>query len=393
MSERGETVIQGLPASRGLAIGSIALRHVGRRLRRVAGTPGDERAALETAISEAAAALEALTARAEPMAAAILEFQTALLEDDDLTGPIFDRIAAGEAADRAWAAVLEREIAEYAAGDDETFAARAGDLADLRDRVLDTLAPGAPPQRANGADHAIYVAEDLTPSRFLETDWTRYGGAALKAGSPAGPVALLARARATPLVVGLGDAFERLADGAPAVLDGEAGRLIVNPDADTLSTTEARLQAAAARSATEALLLDRPATTACGERVVVLVNVDDPALLATLDPRHCDGVGLTRTEFLFRGAELPDEDTQFCAYAQVLRWAAGRPVIIRTLDAGGDKPIAGLTPEGERNPFLGLRGLRLSLARPEVFRVQLRALARAAAQGPLKVMAPMVSAP
>ena len=114
----------------------------------------------------------------------------------------------------------------------------------------------------------------------------------------------------------------------------------------------------------------------------MLVNVDDPALLATLDPRHCDGVGLTRTEFLFRGAELPDEETQFRAYAEVLRWAAGRPVIIRTLDAGGDKPIPGLTPEGERNPFLGLRGLRLSLARRDVFRVQLRALARAAAQGP-----------
>jgi phosphotransferase system enzyme I (PtsI) len=206
-------------------------------------------------------------------------------------------------------------------------------------------------------------------------------------------VALLARARGTPLVVGLGDAFERLADGALAVLDGEAGRLIVNPDADTLSATETRLQAAAARSVTEALLLDRPAATADGEQVLVLVNVDDPGLLATLDPRHCDGVGLTRTEFLFQGADLPDEATQLRAYTEVLRWAGGRPVIIRTLDAGGDKPIPGLTPDHERNPFLGLRGLRLSLARQEVFRVQLRALARAAAQGPLKVMAPMVSAP
>jgi phosphotransferase system enzyme I (PtsI) len=344
-------------------------------------------------MAKAGAELEALAARAEPMAAAILEFQRALLEDDDLTGPIFNRVAAGEAADRAWAAVLEREIAEYAAGEDQTFAARAGDLADLRDRVLEALAPGASPQRGNGAEHAIFVAEDLTPSRFLETDWTRYGGAALKAGSPAGHVALLARARGTPLVVGLGDAFEGLADGAPAALDGEAGRLIVNPGADTLSAIAAQLRVAAARSMAEAKLLDRPAATAGGEQVQILVNVDDPGLLATLDPRHCDGIGLTRTEFLFRGADLPDEETQLRAYAKVLRWAAGRPVIIRTLDAGGDKPIPGLTPEGERNPFLGLRGLRLSLARQDVFRVQLRALARAAAQGPLKVMAPMVSAP
>ena len=127
--------------------------------------------------------------------------------------------------------------------------------------------------------------------------------------------------------------------------------------------------------------------TADGERVQVLINVDDPALLDGLDPAHCDGIGLTRTEFLFQGTELPDEETQFGAYRRILEWAAGRPVIVRTLDAGGDKPIPGLTLDGERNPFLGLRGLRLSLARPEVFRVQLRALARAAALGTLKVMA------
>ena len=394
MSERGgETVIQGIPASHGLAIGSIALRQAGPAVRRVAGMPAEERAALEAAMVKAAAQLEALAARAEPMAAAILEFQIALLEDDDLTGPIFERVAAGAAADRAWADVLEREIVEYAEGDDETFAARAGDLADLRDRVLEALAPGTPARRGNGAEHAIFAAEDLTPSRFLETDWSRYCGAALKAGSPAGHVALLARARGTPLVVGLGEAFQRLADGALAVLDGDTGRLIVNPDGATLSTTRARLQAAAARSVSEAVLLDRPATTAHGERVLVLVNIDHPGLLTTLDPRHCDGVGLTRTEFLFQGSDLPDEETQLRAYGGVLRWAEGRPVIIRTLDAGGDKPIPGLTPGGERNPFLGLRGLRLSLARPDVFRVQLRALARAAALGPLKVMAPMVSAP
>ena len=125
----------------------------------------------------------------------------------------------------------------------------------------------------------------------------------------------------------------------------------------------------------------------------MLLNVDDPAALRELDPAHCDGIGLTRTEFLFHGRELPDEERQYQAYAAVLRWAAGRPVIIRTLDAGGDKPIPGVTLDGEVNPFLGLRGLRLALARPEVFRVQLRALARAAALGPLKVMAPMVSVP
>ena len=139
--------------------------------------------------------------------------------------------------------------------------------------------------------------------------------------------------------------------------------------------------------------LAEPALTADGERVHVAINVDDPALLEGLDPAHCDGIGLTRTEFLFQGKELPDEEQQYQVYRRIVEWAAGRPVIVRTLDAGGDKPVAGLTVDGERNPFLGLRGLRLSLARPEVFRVQLRALARAAARGDLKIMLPMVTLP
>ncbi len=393
MTEVPPIVFEGMSASRGLVVGRIALSRGQRAQHRIAGTPAEERAALEAAMARAAAQLEALAAGADRMAAAILEFQIALLEDDDLTGPILARIAAGEPAERAWIAALEREIADYAEGGDETFSARAGDLADLRDRVVAALAPGTPGPAGNGAERAILVAEDLTPSRFLETDWTRYQGAALQRGSLAGHVALLARARGTPLVVGLGPAYERLNDGALAVLDADAGQLIVNPDAATLAAIETRLGERAARRAAEAELQGRPATTANGERVAVLVNVDDPSLLATLDPGHCDGIGLTRTEFLFQGPELPDEDRQLAAYAGVLRWAAGRPVVIRTLDAGGDKPVAGLTPEGERNPFLGLRGLRLSLARPDVFRVQLRALARAAVLGPLKVMAPMVSAP
>ena len=124
------------------------------------------------------------------------------------------------------------------------------------------------------------------------------------------------------------------------------------------------------------------------------INVDDPALLKGVNPSHCDGIGLTRTEFLFQGGSaLPDEETQYQAYRALVDWAQGQPVTIRTLDAGGDKPIAGLTPHHERNPFLGLRGVRLSLAKPDVFQVQLRALARAAVHGPLRVMVPMVTVP
>jgi phosphotransferase system enzyme I (PtsI) len=178
-----------------------------------------------------------------------------------------------------------------------------------------------------------------------------------------------------------------------AVLDAEQGRLILEPTEQTLAQARERIDERAAQRAEQARFLDRPAVSADGQRVHVMVNVDDPALLDGLDPAHCDGIGLTRTEFLFQGTALPDEEQQYRVYRKLVDWAAGRPVIVRTLDAGGDKPIEGLTIEGERNPFLGLRGLRLSLARPDVFGVQLRALARAAAAGDLKIMLPMVSVP
>jgi phosphotransferase system enzyme I (PtsI) len=136
------------------------------------------------------------------------------------------------------------------------------------------------------------------------------------------------------------------------------------------------------------------AATADGTAIRILVNLSDPAELADLDPAVCDGVGLVRTEFLFQQANgLPDEAVQYAAYRRIVEWAGDRPVTLRTLDAGGDKPIPGLTVAEETNPFLGLRGIRLSLARPDVFSIQLRALARAAVHGPLRIMLPMVSVP
>jgi phosphotransferase system enzyme I (PtsI) len=394
MNEGREIVLQGVAASAGLALGRIAIQRARHVRRRVRGAPSEERNDLRAAMAEATAQLEALARTVGDRAAAdILAFQIALLDDDDLIVPVFERIAGGAPADGAWRVALDAEIAAYQASGDEVLEARASDLVDLRDRVLDALCPPLDRTAALDCGPAIYVAEALTPSRFLETDWTGFRGAALGSGSVADHVALLARARGTPLVVGLGDGCARLRDGTEALLDAERGQLVLDPSPATLDGARRRLADLAASAAAYAGFLDRPAITADGERVEVLINVDDPALLRAIDPKHTDGIGLTRTEFLFRGPGLPDEERQYQAYASILEWAAGRPVIIRTLDAGGDKPVAGLTPERESNPFLGLRGLRLSLARPEVFTVQLRALARAAVLGHLEVIAPMVTTP
>ena len=371
----------GRPAAPGTAIGRLVRLGASAVQPRRAGTPEQEAAALAGAIAAAAADLAALAAQAGSDAAGIIEFQAAMLQDEALRAPALAAIASGAAADAAWAAALGVQVAEYEVAEDAYFRARAIDLRDLAERVLRHLGGAAAvPALPLGA---IVLADDLTPSLFLETDW-RGGGIALSAGSPASHVAMLARARGVPMVVGLGPVAA--AAGETAALDGAAGVLLLGPD----DADRARFATAAA--ADFSALLHRPAATAAGRRVAVLLNVADPRELDRLDPALCDGIGLVRTELMF-AAGPPDEDTQLRAYRRILQWAGDRPVTIRTLDAGGDKPVPGLTMPGESNPFLGQRGLRLSLARPDVFAVQLRALVRAAAHGTLKIMLPMVTVP
>jgi phosphotransferase system enzyme I (PtsI) len=236
----------------------------------------------------------------------------------------------------------------------------------------------------------IVAADDMPPSTFLATDW-RDGGLVLRRGSPSSHVAILARSRGVPMIVGVD--IDHLEHGTDALLDADAGLLIVDPDTNMrASFSQRRAEQSKARQAAGSF--NGPALTATGELVRVMINVTGLAELEGLDPAHVDGIGLMRTEFLFQGREkLPTEEEQYQIYRRMLEWAAGKPVTIRTLDAGGDKPIEGLTQPGDMNPFLGVRGVRLSLRHLDVFREQLRALARAAVAGNLKVMIPMVTVP
>ncbi len=393
---RPEQIFIGKVASPGLAAGRVLLHARPRIDLLPQGSPADEGGRLQSALAAAAQRLGELGA-AGGDAAAIVEFQIALIEDAELIGPIRQAIDEGMAAAEAWRQALDRQMRDYEAAEDEYFRARAADIGDLRDRVLELLT-GAVAGLATPSGDSIYVADDLPPSRFLEIDWRRCRGGALTRGSASSHVAILARALGVPLVVGLDLSRAELVSGAEAILDAEQGRLIQDPRSPTREAFVRRMAVLSAEAAAAATFLPRPAITRGGQRVAVAINVDEPKVVEGIDPAHCDGIGLTRTEFLFSGgAKGADEEAQYRIYARLVDWAAGRPVTIRTLDAGGDKPIPGLTPEGESNPFLGLRGIRLSLARPDVFRPQLRALARAAAcapaEGPLKVMLPMVTVP
>jgi phosphotransferase system enzyme I (PtsI) len=380
----------GRAASPGLATGPVTVLAAAVARRTASGDPAQEAAALRAAIEGAAAELAELIKTIEGEVADILEFQVAMLEDEALADAAFKAISTGTAADLAWRAALDAEIAGYRSAEEEYFRARAADIVDIRDRVLAHLSGVDTVARIAGG--SIVAADDITPSAFLATDWSHGGAIALAAGSPSSHVAMLARSRGAPMVVGLGPMSWNGEPPALALVDGDAGTVIFDPEPETRRRFEQRMAVAnAAQAAAEAGSL-APAYTADRRRIAVLLNVTGPEDVAGLDPAICDGIGLVRTEFLFEASHgLPDEDTQYEVYRRILEWAGGRPVTIRTLDAGGDKPIAGLTVDGESNPFLGLRGIRLSLARPEIFRVQLRALARAAVHGVLKVMLPMIA--
>ncbi len=357
---------------------------------RVTGTPAEEDTALRGALRAAVRQIGFLADNAGGEAAQILEFQVALTEDEDFLDPVFAAIAAGTPAQAAWSAALDAQIADYVSAPDEYLQARSADLADLRGRVIRAL-HGASGDAIKIPVGAVICAADLPPTQFLEIDWSQGGGLALTRGSPTSHVATLARARGIPMVVQLG----AVSGGArTALLDGEGATLELDPSTEQIGLFEMRREIHDKSRASARATLRRPAASWNGERVRLLINIQSVEDLDHADAPYADGVGLMRTEFLLGGAAgLPDEETQYFAYDAVLRWAGERPVTIRTFDAGGDKPVAGFTEAGEANPFLGVRGLRLCLARPDVFTVQLRALARAATRGNLKVMFPMVTTP
>jgi phosphotransferase system enzyme I (PtsI) len=381
--------LTGTPVAPGLAFGPLVRLGGTTQVTRARGSRDEEREALAAALAAAQDDLARILAGAASAdEEGIIAFQIALLEDEELTYPAHTAIEAGETADTAWRLAMDAQIEDYSSSDSEYFRARTADLRDLYERVSGHLAGQLVEDIPRGA---IVVADDLAPSRFLATDWSD-GGLVLHQSGATSHVAILARARGVPMLIGVEAAA--LDGHSQALLDAHNGLLILDPDATTRQAFDRQREAHALQQVADARYLGKEARTSSGERVRVLINVAGPDDLETLDPAHVDGIGLVRTEFLFHGRDrLPDEEEQYRVYRRLVEWAAGKPVTIRTLDAGGDKPIPGLTREHESNPFLGVRGVRLSLRHPQVLRVQLRALARAAVGANLKVMIPMVTLP
>jgi multiphosphoryl transfer protein len=389
--------LAGLPAAPGVAIG--AARHFRAATPEIptepASDPEAEWEALERALdrvrTEIRATRDSVAARAGEYSAAIFDAHLLFLEDETLVEParraIFEQ---GRNAAQAWHEAAETVAAEYRSLDDAYLRARAEDLGAVARQVVAQLVGKGPATAVT--EPGIVIAADLTPADTAALDRELVHGIATAYGGPTSHSAILARSLGIPASVGLGEQLLEVPEGTQLVLDGDQGALHVDPSPELVREYE-RKSAERAEDAQRALAsARRPARTRDGRRIEIVANVGSPEDVDAAVANGAEGVGLLRTEFLFLERDsLPDEDEQYAAYADMAERLQGRPLILRTLDVGADKPLPYLPRRAEANPFLGVRGIRLGLTQPELLETQLRAALRVAAEHPLKVMFPMVS--
>ena len=343
-------------------------------------------------VSKEHAVLEADTrTRLGAAEAAIFVAHRELIADHDLLREALVTILRGHGAAWSWKHALQARVEKLQAVADPLLAARALDLRDVGERVLARLL-GVERERLVLTAPTILVAEDLTPSDTLQLDMRQVVGLAISSGGPTSHTAILARTLGLPAVVAAGSALLSAPEGQPAVIDGSLGAvyLDVSPaDQQAVQTVIAR-QLAARNALRESRYL--PAVTTDGHTVEIAANVANAKQAAVALEAGAEGVGLMRTEFLFLERDCaPDEEEQYRVYRDMTETMAGRTLIIRTLDIGGDKQVPYLNLPEEENPFLGVRGARLLLNRQDLLYTQLRALYRAAAHGPIWIMFPMVT--
>jgi len=389
--------IAGVAAAPGLSIGPIyqfqASRIVVQDSSRGAGAEHQQlREALTTGREQLDDVYESVKQRSGKNQAAIFRAHQALLDDPDLVAEVNGQIAAGHSAAWAWNKTIEARAADVRQLGDERLAGRAVDLHDVGQRVLRLLVRVDHGEMALPDDPVIVVADDLTPSDTARLDPKRTLGICTASGGPTSHTAIIARSLDIPAVVGAGAALLELTNGTTCVLDGGGGKLYVEPNAADIESAQQFQNDLARQRDAEFETRYQPALTTDGHRVEVVANIGKASEAEQAVDAGAEGVGLMRTEFLFLERDTPpSEDEQFQAYTTMTSALNGLPLIIRTLDIGGDKVVPYLNLPREENPFLGVRGVRLCLRHPELFLPQLRAIYRAAETGPVKIMFPMIT--
>lgn len=390
--------LHGIGASPGIAIAPAHWFRPAAALSNAAAGCGDaelEWEKFKKATVDARSDLEALRDRTAaelgPAKAEIFDAHLSILKDPELAAEvrrlIYETGASAALAVRGAEALFVDLLSQV---EDELFAGRIQDVRDIADRLVRTL-EGRGGQDIALSSEAVVLASDLTPSQTAQLDRSLTCGFVTEGGSAVSHSAILARSIGIPAVVGIGP-MPKIEDGTLVAVDGSEGIVVLDPDTGELERYRLKQAEHLERLATLREFADRPSLSADGVRFELAANIGGPADLEGAERNGAEGIGLFRTEFMFMDrSAMPTEDEQFEVYRYVLSRMAGRPVVIRTLDVGGDKEISYIPLAKEANPFLGVRAIRLCLADETLFRTQLRALLRSSIYGKLRILLPMVA--
>ncbi|MDO4896939.1 MAG: phosphoenolpyruvate--protein phosphotransferase [Moraxella sp.] len=380
-----------VPASRGLAVAPCyVFEEMSFEYPMTSNDPKEEIARLNLAIDDVKEDLKVLVENAQKASIAkIFTAHLALLDDEEIIHGAKDGIDEGLSAAAAWHAHIEKMAKAQASLNNHVLAERAGDLRDIGQKVLCYLTGHRPKDTPN--EPYVLIKEDLLPSDVAKLNPDLVAGMVTSLGGASSHGAIVARALGIPCVVGAGRGVLDIQDGDRVLLDGGDGWFVVNPDDKLVKQCLDKQHALAEREALAKRSSGEPAITKDGHQVEVAVNIGNVNETSDAVTQGAEAVGLLRTELVFMAhADVPDVETQILDYSKVFDALDGRPLVVRTLDVGGDKPLPYLPMPSEENPFLGVRGIRLSLEQPELLRSQLIALIRASKGRDLRIMFPMV---
>jgi len=411
-------VLTGVTASRGLAVGTaVYLERREFEITESGAGPVHERSALAKAHAQVrsrlqiaagtyagnaggvveasgAVSIPAAVTATHSVAREIAEAHLAFLEDPALTSSAENWIALGKSAGHAWREATRESAALLQATGDARMAERVDDLLDLEGQMLAALSGEAAGAGQSIPERSIILARELLPSQLVALNADNIAGICTAGGGPTSHVAIIAAAMNVPAIVAMGDAVLAIPRGTPLVLDADNAVLRVAPPPTQLAVAEEKLEARRLRRVAERDAARRECRTRDGERIEVFANVGSLADALVAADLGAEGCGLLRTEFLFlERRSPPDEHEQARCYQEIATALNGTPLVIRTLDIGGDKPIPYLPLPHEENPALGLRGIRTSLWQPELLRTQLRAVLRVEPRGQCRLLLPMITNP
>jgi phosphotransferase system enzyme I (PtsI) len=390
---------KGIAASKGYAIGRVVLKDAEgfTIIEKSIVNPEEEKRRLENAIECSIQQISLVRERTAKnigeKEAVVFDSHLSFLADEEFSGAaVIKAETEGISAEKAISEVVNMYLDMMSEIDDEYMRERMADIKDVGNRILRNLAGKSDDDFDNLPENSIIVAHDLTPSDTAQLDKSKVAAFVTDVGGRTSHSAIMARTLEIPAVVGLENITSSVKDGDLLIVDGVEGVVFVNPDEALVKVYEEKSLALEQEKNKLKALINTKTVTKAGKEVIIAGNIGSPEDVDKVLENGGEGVGLFRTEFLYMDrSSLPSEEEQFTAYKKVAEKLRGKPVVIRTLDIGGDKKLEYLPLPKEENPFLGYRAIRLCLDRTDIFKTQLRAVLRASAYGKIQIMFPMIS--